>query len=108
MNRFPENAGYLIFHFAKCETQNVKLKANLAFFVVPLQAFHIGLTFIFIYEYYHWNGWRKKIGDLASPPLNNGSGHDPLNDIANVRNKFNNLKFSRDCLKEVTLLEAEK
>ena len=86
----------------------MKLKANLAFFVVPLQAFHIGLTFIFIYEYYHWNGWRKKIGDLASPSLNNGSGHDPLNDIANVRNKFNNLKFSRDCLKEVTLLEAEK
>ena len=34
----------------------------------------------------------KKIGDLASPSLNNGSGHDPLNDIANVRNKFNNLK----------------
>jgi len=40
----------------------VKLKANLAFFAVPLQAFHIGLTFIIIYEYYHWNGWRKKSG----------------------------------------------
>ena len=43
----------------------------------------------------------KKIGDLASPSLNNGSGHDPLNDIAKVRNNFKNPKIIRDCLKEI-------
>ena len=90
MNRFPENAGYL--PFRKMRNAKCEIKSQSCLFVVPLQAFHIGQTFIFIYEYYHWNGWRKKIGDLASPSLNNGSGHDPLNDIANVRNKFNNLK----------------
>ena len=59
-------------------------------------------------DYVLLNYLEKKIGDLASPSLNNGSGHDPLNDIAKVRNNFKNPKFSRDCLKEVILLEAEK
>ena len=32
--------------FAKCETQNVKLKANLSFLSIPLQTLHIGQLYL--------------------------------------------------------------
>ncbi|MBR1501563.1 MAG: hypothetical protein IJ616_06320 [Bacteroidales bacterium] len=50
----------------------------------------------------------KKIGDLASPPLSNGSGQNPLNlYVANIRNNFKNPKIIRDSLKEIAFEEAE-
>jgi len=50
----------------------------------------------------------EKIGDLASPPLSNGSGQNPLNiDITNIRTYLYNPKIIRDCLKEIAQESSE-